>query len=159
MLYFDDVTGNNDPHSTYCIAHERPLSELAGDLQHGTAASYNFITPDLCHGMHDANNCDTTDTVKNGDTWLSTLIPTIMESKAYQDGGVIFITWDESEKDDQPIGMLVLSPFAKGGGYSNDIHYTHSSTLLTFEEIFNLDTRLGDSAHSNDLSDLFAQFP
>jgi hypothetical protein len=33
---------------------------------------------------------------------------------------------------DGPLGMIVLSPFAKGNGYENFIHYTHGSTLCTF---------------------------
>jgi phospholipase C len=159
MVYFDDITNNNDPNSKNCIAHVRPFSELASDLDKNTVAQYNFITPNMCHSMHNTDGCDSTDSVKNGDAWLSKAIPMIMDSQAYKDGGVIFITWDESEQGDHPIGMIVLSPFAKGGGYSNDTTYTHSSTLRTIEEIFNLNPFLGDAARSNDLRDLFTEFP
>jgi hypothetical protein len=51
--------------------------------------------------------------------------------------------------------MIVLSPLAKGGGYSNSIHYTHSSTLSMIQEIFNVGPLLGDAANATDLSDLF----
>jgi len=51
--------------------------------------------------------------------------------------------------------MIVLSPLAKGGGYFNSIHYTHSSTLRTFQEIFGLSPFLGDAANATDLGDLF----
>src|SRR5579862_1890993 len=51
--------------------------------------------------------------------------------------------------------MIVLSPLAKGGGYSNTVHYTHSSTLRTLEEIFNVGPLLGDAANATDLGDLF----
>ncbi len=159
MVFFDDVTNNNDPNSANCIAHERPYSELQADLQNNTAAQYNFITPSLCNDMHGADGCPGKDVVKSGDNWLSTQIPMIMGSKAYQQGGAIFIVWDESEHGDNPIGMILLSPFAKGGGYTNSIHYTHSSTLRTIEEIFNITPLLGDSANATDLSDLFSQFP
>jgi phosphatidylinositol-3-phosphatase len=159
MVFFDDVTNNNDPNSAYCIAHERPYSELQPDLQINTQAQYNFITPNLCNDMHDSSGCQTKDKIKNGDKWLSEQIPMIMGSQAYRQGGVIFIIWDESENGDHPIGMIVLSPFAKGGGYSNSIHYTHSSTLRTVEEIFNLTPMLGDAVNATDLSDLFKQFP
>jgi phospholipase C len=54
MVYFDDVTGGNDPQSASCIAHERPYTELASDLQHNTVARYNFITPNLCDDMHNS---------------------------------------------------------------------------------------------------------
>jgi hypothetical protein len=48
---------------------------------------------------------------------------------------VIPATWD-STPGDGPIRMIVLSPFAKGNGYANFIHYTHGSTLRTFEQVF-----------------------
>ena len=34
------------------------------------------------------------------DNWLKNIIPQIMNSKDYQDGGAIFITWDEGEGKD-----------------------------------------------------------
>ena len=54
MLFFDDVTNNNDPNSANCIAHVRPYTELATDLTSGKVAKYNFITPNLCNDMHDS---------------------------------------------------------------------------------------------------------
>ncbi|HET7640188.1 MAG TPA: alkaline phosphatase family protein [Ktedonobacteraceae bacterium] len=158
MVFFDDVTNTNNSSSTYCITHVRPFPELATDLQHNSIAHYNFITPDLCNDMHDS--CEPlNDPVKQGDTWLARHIPTILNSQAYQNGGIVFITWDEGEGGDGPIGMIVLSPNAKGGGYSNTLHYTHSSTLRTLQEIFGVRPLLGDAAHATDLSDLFKTFP
>jgi hypothetical protein len=55
--------------------------------------------------------------------------------------------------------MIVLSPLAKGGGYSNSITYDHSSTLRTMEEIFGVQPFLGGAATATDLSDLFRTFP
>ena len=55
--------------------------------------------------------------------------------------------------------MIVLSPFAKGSGYSNTIHYTHGSALRTFEEIFGVTPLLGDAANQTALKDLFTVFP
>jgi phosphatidylinositol-3-phosphatase len=158
MVFFDDVTGDNDPHSTTCIAHIRPYSELASDLKQGNAARYNFLTPDLCNDMHDS--CPPTlDSIRQGDAWLQQQIPLIQESHAYQQGGIIFITWDEGEGDDGPIGLLMLSPYAKGRGYTNTIHYTHSSLLRTVQELYGVTPLLGDAAHATDLSDLFRAFP
>ncbi len=159
MLFFSDVTNNNDPNSTNCIAHVRPFSELRADLLDNSVARYNFITPNLCNDMHNSSGCATANSISNGDTWLSQVIPQITASSAYKNGGVIFLTWDESENGDHPIGMIVLSPFAKGGGYSNSTYYTHSSTLRTIQEIFNIKPLLGDAANASDLSDLFRTFP
>jgi hypothetical protein len=158
MVYFDDVTGTGNPHSAYCIAHERPHTELAGDLRRNRVARYNFITPDVCDDMHDS--CPPiNDQVRQGDVWLSKQVPMILASRAYKRGGALFITWDEGEGGDGPIGMIVLSPYARGHGYSNAVHYTHSSTLRTVEEIFGVKPLLGDAQKANDLRALFRTFP
>lgn len=159
MVYFDDVTASNDPTSATCIAHVRPYAELATDLQHNSVARYNFITPNLCHDMHGAAQCATANWVTEGDTWLSTAVPAILDSPTYQRGGLLLITWDEGEGSDGPIGLIALSPLAKGGGYKNTIHYTHSSTLRTIQEIFDVTPLLGDAAQATDLRDLFTVFP
>src|SRR5438093_173885 len=158
FVFFDDVTGSNNPADAYCIAHVRPYSELATDLSNNTVARYSFITPNVCHDMHDSC-APLNDEVKQGDVWLSTEVPRILASQPYAAKGVLFITWDEAKTGDGPIGMIVLSPVAKGGGYSNRIQYTHSSTLRTVEEIFGVTPLLGGAANATDLSDLFVSFP
>ena len=159
MIYFNDVNNSQNASSANCINHVRPYTELATDLTNNTVPRYNFITPNLCDDMHNTTGCATTNSISNGDTWLKNNIPTIMASAAYRNGGAIFITWDESEGSNVPIGMIVLSPKAKGGGYSNNIAYTHSSTLRTLEEIFGVTPLLGGAATATDLSDLFTSFP
>ena len=154
FIYFDDVTCVNNTGCAYCIANVRPFSQLATDLANHTVARYNFITPNLCNDGHDTCG-PVNDAVRQTDNWLAANIPTILNSQAYQNGGVIIITWDEGEGGDGPIGMIVLSASAKGGGYNNSIHYTHSSTLRTIQEIYNVRPFLGDAANAADLSDLF----
>jgi hypothetical protein len=158
FVLFDDVTLANDANAVPCITHVRPYAELQGDLNSNTLARYNFITPNLCDDMHDSC-APLSDPVRQGDLWLSTEVPKILASQAYANNGALFITWDEGEGDDGPIGMIVLSPQAKGGGYANSVHYTHSSTLRTFQEIFGVGPLLGDAANATDLRDLFAAFP
>ena len=158
FVFFDDVTQKNNSQAPRCIEHVRPYSELQTDLINDTVARYNFITPHLCHDMHDAC-APLSDPVLQGDTWLSTEVPNILTSPAYADNGALFILWDEAVTGDGPIGMIVLSPKAKGGGYQNTIPYTHSSTLRTIEEIFGVTPMLGDAANATDLSDLFVSFP
>ncbi|HWY16465.1 MAG TPA: alkaline phosphatase family protein [Rhizomicrobium sp.] len=156
FVYFDNVTNHLKKDAPYCIAHVRPYSELAGNLKNNTVAQYNWITPNLCDDMHDtcAGN-----SIAHGDTWLSKNVPAILNSAAYQNGGALFITWDEADAGDGPIPMIVLSPFAKGSGYSNSIHYTHGSTLRTMQKIFSLKPLLRDAGQETDLSDMFTVFP
>jgi hypothetical protein len=157
FLFFSDIVGNPpDRHSRACIEHVRPYGELASDLESDRVAAYNFITPNLCHDMHSA--C-VGDPAAQGDAWLAHELPTLLRSKAYAAGGAIFITWDESVGGEHPIGMIVLSPFAKGGGYANNRKYYHSSLVATVEAVFGLSPLLGDAASRADLRDLFAAFP
>lgn len=168
FVFFDDVTDGRDPHSAHCLEHIRPYEELAASLQGATidalrdtrqGAQYNFITPNLCDDMHDSSECATRDNVANGDAWLSREVPMILASKAYQDGGALFITWDESEAGNgAPIGLIALSPFAKPG-YSNEIAYTHSSLLRTVQDIFALRPFMRDAANATALADLFVSYP
>jgi hypothetical protein len=158
QVFFDDVTNSRTSTSANCIAHVRPFTQLQTDLQNNAAARYNFIEPNLCDDMHGATGCPS-NLITAGDTWLSTTIPMIQNSAQYRNNGAIFVTWDESEGGDFPIGMLVLSPKGKGGGYHNSIAYSHSSTLRTMEEIFQVQPFLGGAATATDLSDLFTSFP
>jgi len=157
FAYFDDVSNHQNPQSKYCIAHLRPYTELATDLKSGTLPQYVWITPNLCDDMHDS--CNGGDPIKQGDTWLAQNVPAILKSAAYKKGGALFIVWDEADNGDGPIGMIALSPFAKGHGYSNQIHYTHGSMLRTIEEIFGVKPLLRDAAKEKDLSKMFTVFP
>lgn len=158
FVYFDDVTGTNNPYCAYGISHIRPYTELAGDLANNTVARYNFVTPNLCDDGH--NFClPLNNLLQQIDTWLSVEIPRIMASPAYTNNGAIFITWDEGVNgDDGPIGLIAISPLARGGGYFNNIHYTHSSLLRTVQEVFHVGPLLNDAANATDLSDLFTPF-
>ena len=158
MVFFDDVTSGDNPSSVRCIAHVRPLSELGPALGAGSVSGYVFITPDLCHDMHDTAGCATSDTIRNGDAFLGSLVPEIVASDAFRHGA-LFITWDESDQGDGPIGMILLSPYARGGGLASSVHHTHGSTLRTVQEIFGLRPFLCDAANEADLADLFASFP
>jgi hypothetical protein len=159
FAYFTDITGTDI--TSYCtssyaygVQHLRPYTELAGDLQSNTVARYNFVVPNLCDDMHDIC-APLTNQVRQGDAWLEAELPKILNSPAYQNNGVVLLCWDEAVTGDGPIGMIVLSPLAKGGGYSNGIYYTHSSTLRTVQEIFGVGPWLGEAANATDLADLF----
>jgi hypothetical protein len=160
MVFFTDVSG--DPPSNTnatCLQNVKPYTDLAADLSANKVARYNFITPNLCNDMHDFFGCrNPLDPVQNGDTWLAAEVPKILASQAYKDNGALFITWDESTGGENPIGMILLSPLAKGGGYVSHTKYYHSSFLRTMEEIFGVPL-LRDAKTRPNLSDLFTTFP
>lgn len=161
FMFFNNIGTN----FAYCTNHVRPFTELATDLAAGRVARFNFITPNLTNDMHNLTPGSPSTRVQ-GDNWLRATLGTILGSAAYQDRGAVFITWDEGVEDaapgvarDGPIGLMVVSPLGKGGGYHNSLYYTHSSTLRTFQEIFAVRPFLGDAANATDLADLFQPAP
>ena len=169
MVYFTDTNGGNNSTPSNPFAHNyAPLQQLQTDLNNNTVARYNWITPDLYNLSHDSlpggftyNGTHYTGdqaAVAQGDHFLSILIPQIEASQAYQNNGVIIIWFDETEGADTPaytIPEIVISPLAKGNAYSNTVLYTHSSDLLTTEEIFGVGPCIRAACGANDLSDLF----
>ncbi|MGA3008163.1 MAG: alkaline phosphatase family protein, partial [Opitutaceae bacterium] len=128
-----------------------PLPDLAADLTNGTCAQYNVITPDQYNDMHTALSAGITyhgthytgdnAQVAQGDNFLSIVVPQIMASAQYQNGGAIVIWTDETEGSNQndfkhTLTEIVISPLAKGNAYASPLNYTHSSDLNTMQKIF-----------------------
>ena len=178
MLFFTDTNGGNNATTSNPLSQQyAPLQQLFTDLASDTVADYNWITPNQYNDMHttlsggykgltgDAAN------IKQGDDFLSQIVPVIMASNAYKDHGVIILWWDESERDgvagdfadnfSHTIGEIVISPHAHanvdGLPYASALDFTHSSDSLTMQEIFRVGPPLlGDAANATDLSDLFS---
>ena len=179
MVFFTDTNGgcNVSPTNPQRL-HYAPLQQLALDLADNDVADYNWITPNQFNDQHTTlnngygqfpNSGNTVDAARiaQGDNFLARVVPLIMSSKAYQDGGLIVLWWDESEGGDDPtrtLPFIIISKDAhrnvNGIPYSNTIQYSHSSFLRTMQIIFEVDPRhrfnfLGGAATANDLSDLF----
>jgi phospholipase C len=159
IIFFDDVTNHRDPKYAPCIHHFRPFRELQTDLNANTVANYNYINPGLCHEMHPGAGCSSiAQQIQHGDAWLAQEIPSIMASKAYKDGGVIFIIWDEDNWGSKSIPAIVLSPFIKPG-YASYTTYNHNSLLRTIQEIFGVYPLIRGAATATDMSSMFSVFP
>jgi|SRR5579872_83658 len=175
MVFFTDSNGGNDATTANPLSKQyAPLQQLFTDLANNTVADYNWITPDQFNDMHtslhrglqgltgDAAN------IRQGDNFLSEIIPVIMASRAYKNDGAIIIWFDESEQDavnDNPddfnhtVGEIVISSHAHrnvhGLPFASQVNLTHSSDLRTMQEIFHAGPFLGDAVNGTDLSSLF----
>ncbi len=67
-----------------CPANVAPMTDLASDLN-GNTPQLSWITPGMCN-------------------------PQITSSTAWKQGGVLFITWDESGAADGRVALLVVAP-------------------------------------------------
>jgi phospholipase C len=130
FVYFSDVNGWDGTEfqpSERCNEHVVDYTALDQDIAQNTVPRYAFITPDLDHDMHDGS-------VHDSDEWMKKEIPKIMASKAYQDGGAIFLLGDEGggyPADDDP-PFIIISDNVKEG-FLSQADYNTSSYLKTVE--------------------------
>jgi phospholipase C len=155
FIYFDDINGWNGSAmapGSRCMEHVVDYSQLDADLQSGKMPQYVFITPNLQHDMHDGS-------VRQGDDWLAQEVPKILASDAFNNGGVLFLLWDEggglAAADDPP--FIAVSPNAKRGFVSQQAYDT-SSFLKTVQAMLGLDQLPCSSAPQSvpAMSDLFS---
>jgi phosphatidylinositol-3-phosphatase len=101
FMYFHSIIDAAD-----CNSNVVNLNNLTGDLtDERLTPNFAFITPNLCDDGHDGGGTGATGTtcanrqpggLTSADAFLQTWIPKIMASNAYQEGGLIVITFDES---------------------------------------------------------------
>jgi phosphatidylinositol-3-phosphatase len=148
-VYFKDFTGRA------CIAHERPLGELARDLAGRHTPQYSFIVPNDYHQGEKPDPAAGADLVRNADRWLQGEIELIQHSAAYRRDGAILALWDEGAACcDNPSGLIAVSRFSKRG-YASSTAYSHPSTLRTVQDVFGLRPYLRQAGGAPNLQDLF----
>ena len=137
FIYFDDINGwdGSALHQTQrCLDHVVDYSSFDADLASGKLADYVFITPNLVSDMHDGSIAD-------GDKWLSQQVPKILGSDAFNQGGVLFLLWDEGggypQSDDPP--FIAISSNAKRG-FVSQTPFDGSSYLKTVQTILGLES-------------------
>jgi phospholipase C len=151
FMYFVDIAGNPDR-----CARVVPLSDLQHDLMSDAVPDFVWITPDLCHSMHD---CITWE----GDRWLASIVPQIRASRAWANRGVLFIVWDEGrtsagccrQRGGGRVALFAISPLSQPG-HQVQTPSNHYALLRTIQEAWSL----GYLRHSGDaetpvLTDLF----
>ena len=122
------------------------LGSLDADLA-GATPNFVFITPGLCHDGHDC-------AIAEAGAWLDTLVAKIVVSRAWNDGGVLFIAWDEGDGGDANlVPLIVATPTLTARQI--DGAYDHYSLLATFEDLFAL-PRLGAAANARSLAPVIA---
>jgi hypothetical protein len=113
-----------------------PLTRLSADERDGSLPRFVWITPNLCHDMHDCS-------VSTGDRFLSGLVPPLL--RALGPGGLLFLTWDEGSSDagccrlaaGGHVATIVAGAGARPGGRLAKPS-DHYSVLQTIEDLFGL---------------------
>jgi len=184
FVYFHSVIDEQ----TYCDKHvvalgtasgAMPAASLRGetglatDLGHAaTTPAFSFIAPNLCDDGHDfpcKNQPSGPSALADIDAFLETWVPKIVGSPAFRQGGLLEITFDESDGpnsdssaccEERPgpgsplpgitgpgggrVGAVLISPYIKPGTVSTT-PYNHYSSLASWESLLGLG-RLADAA-------------
>jgi hypothetical protein len=161
FVYFHSVTD-----APACAADDVGLDRLKHDLASSARTpSFSYIAP---NGCHDGSPTPCAPGAPAGlapaDGFIKQVVPEILGSKAYKDGGLLVITVDEAPSSGEfadssaccgapqfpnlaaapgspsgggTVGALLLSPFIKGAATSQE-PYNHFSLLRTIEDLFGL---------------------
>ena len=113
-----------------------PLTQLASDERSSRLPAFIWITPNLCHDMHDC-------AVATGDRFLSSLVPPLL--RALGPSGLLFLTWDEGSSDAGCCRLASggrVATIVAGSGARRGAQLTtpadHYSLLQTVEDLLGL---------------------
>ncbi len=156
------ASGGADGAGTYARKHNPAMSftDISGsssrcanftDLKHfdANAANYELIVPNLCNDMHDCS-------VATGDKFLQGFVPQILKSGSWQNGGVLFIVWDEGTSGrggGGQVPLLVISSAVKQG-YRSTVPHNHYSLVRTIEDAWGMRC-LNLACRADNLGDMF----
>jgi hypothetical protein len=117
-------------------SHVLPFTSLHAAIRSGRLPRFLWITPNLCHDMHDCS-------VHEGSAFLQSLVPGLL--RAMGPRGLLFLTWDEGSSDDGCCrlarGGHVALIVAGGAARSRTRLSTpvdHYSVLQTVEDLLGL---------------------
>lgn len=150
FIYYNDIRLN----PARCTADVVPFTQFSIDLSNDALPNFAWITPNMCDDAHDCP-------LSVADAWLSQVVPTILNSSAYQDNGLLFITTDEgitnlgccNNAKGGHVATLVISPLVPGG-YQSIVPETHYSLLRTIEDSWGLQP-LRNAKTSSAMSEFF----
>jgi len=131
-----------------CPSQVVPFTHFDSDMR-GEVPRFVWITPDLCHDGHDCSTAV-------ADEWLSQTVPKILGTSAWQDNGILFITWDEGYNHTNHVLTLVVRPDPIW--HTSAADYDHYSLLATIQDHLGV-PRLGQAAHATAMTDLIATWP
>ncbi len=118
-----------------------PLGQLAGDERRGRLPRFIWITPNLCHDMHDCSPA-------TGDRFLRGLLPGLLAALGHR--GLLILTWDEGVTNDGCCRLASgghIATILAGGAVRPAARLNtpvdHYSVLQLLDDLFGLPRRGG----------------
>lgn len=137
FLYFRQVA------SGPACDHVVPFTSLHGAMRSRRLPRFLWITPNLCHDMHDCS-------VHDGSAFLQSLVPELLRDMGPR--GLLFLTWDEGTSNDGCCRLargghvaLIVAGGAARTAARLSTPVDHYSVLQTVEDLLGL-PRLGGAA-------------
>ncbi len=158
FTYFAEVQGDAAQQQNIV-----PIEQLATDLTNNALPDYAFLVPDNQHNSHDCppgmNSCGAEDTLKASDDWLQETVQPLLQSAAFQQSGILVITWDESGTDDTAHGgghvaAIIVGPKVKRA-YQSTTFYQHQSVLRMTLKQLGVTTYPNAAANAPDMDEFF----
>lgn len=130
--YFSDIRENPAQ-----AANMVPFTQLQTDIAAGALPNFIYIAPNQNNNMHDCEpneqNCDNDQKLMMGDAWMETNIGPLINDPAFQQDGLLIITWDESWTVDSQHGgghvLAILLGTNVKKQFVSSTFYQHESTL------------------------------
>jgi phospholipase C len=169
FIYFPNFIGN----AARCAAHQRPYTELSGDIAANKLPAFAFITPDTCHDGHDAPCSNgAPGGLTSADAWLQQEVPALL-SYLSTHNGLLVVTFDEGSTGGGgggrvcprcasgglggKVGAVFISPHLRQGAVVTAA-YDHNSLLRSIEDSFGISEHLNLAARATPLSAVFAGY-
>jgi phosphatidylinositol-3-phosphatase len=145
--YFSD-TQNTTPQAANMV----PFSQFASDLGNEALPQYSFVVPNVFDDAHDGS-------LAQADAWLQQNIGPLIASPAFQDSGLLIITFDEGDETDISHGgghvaTVIVSNKSKKNYVSQTV-YQHSSTLRLTLAASGVSSFPGSAAVAPDMTEFF----
>jgi hypothetical protein len=159
FVYYTDIVSN----AQRCQSHVLPYdqAQFFAALNANNVPNYVWISPNLDNDMHNG-------TISQADSWLSANIGPILNSQAFQNNGLVILTFDEGD-DSSPVDSsgccgyspggghivtILISPLVKKG-FKSTVPETHYNLLRTIEDAWGL-AHLGKTANVSPMSEFFS---
>jgi hypothetical protein len=135
LLFFHSIVDTPD-----CAANTAGISRLGPDAQDAESApTVALVIPNACHdGQDQPCAAGAPAGVGAADEFLLEQIGPLLKSKAYEDHGMIVVTFDAGTDPSKPVGALLISSAVKAGS-TDDAEHDHDALLRTIEDFFSLD--------------------
>jgi len=156
LSYMSDV--RNSPSQLQNLV---PFTQLATDITNHALPNYGFIVPNLLDDAHDG-------TLAMADAWLQTNIPPLLASPDFNTsgGGMLIITFDESEDSDGEYGgghvvWVAIGPNANlgyppSGSLQPVTLYQHESTCRFMMKLAGVSVFPGNCATAPDMYEFYS---